>query len=150
MGQSQHENSVDREVIHIGAIAERRKIAATRWGLMLVSFMRICAVLWLLIGLMHWLRIFLPGPASLEAMPVEPAIVIASFAVANVVAAVGLWLAAPWGGVLWSITVAAEMAAIWFMPAYFSGGRTLLPFYALLLLIYFSLSWLAAQQRRQM
>lgn len=150
MSHPQPDNSLDREVIHIGAIAERRKIAATRWGLMLVSFMRICAVLWLFLGLLHWLPIFLPGPASLEAMPVEPAIIIASFAVANVVAAVGLWLAAPWGGVLWSITVAAEMAAIWFMPAYFSGGRALLPLYLLLLLVYFALSWLAAQQRRQM
>ncbi|MBM3608330.1 MAG: hypothetical protein FJX29_07730 [Alphaproteobacteria bacterium] len=140
----------DREVIHVGAIAEKRRAAATRWGMLLVTFMRICAVLWLALGLLHWLHILWPGATSLEAMPVEPAILIACFAVANVVAAVGLWLAAPWGGVLWSITVVAEMLAIWFFPAYFAGGYKLLPLYALLLIAYFTLSWLAARQRRQM
>ncbi len=140
----------DREVIHVGALAERRRVAATRWGMLLVAFMRICAVLWLVLGLLHWLRILVTGPESVEAMPVEAGIVVTVMAVANVVAAVGLWLAAPWGGVLWSITVVGGMAAIWFMPAYFTGGHNLLPLFALLLLVYFALTWMAARQQSRM
>lgn len=140
----------DREVIHAGALAGRRRVNATRWGFMLVVFMRICGGLWLLLGLLHWTRILLPGSDSIEAIPTAAGIVIAVFAVADVVAAVGLWLAEPWGGVLWAITVAGEMAAIWFMPAYFIGGHMLLPLFAMLLLVYFSITWLAARQRRLM
>lgn len=140
----------DREVIHAGALAHRRRANATRWGFLLVAFMRICAGLWLLLGLMHWTRIILPGPESIEAIPVAAGIVISVFAVADVVAAVGLWLAEPWGGVLWALTVVGEMAAIWLMPVYFIGGHLLLPPFAVLLLVYFALTWLAARQRRQM
>src|SRR5258706_16326423 len=73
-----------------------------RWASRLVLFLRVMAAIALVKGLYHWAIVcgFLSSSdASFEdsATPVQAATVF--FGVIDLVAAVGLWLAAPWGAV---------------------------------------------------
>jgi hypothetical protein len=145
----QHDEDDRNEVIQLDSLANRRRVAETRWGLMLVWMMRTVAVLWFLLGLVYWMRIILPSNAPLDALPVDVATVIVFFAVANLSAAVGLWLATPWGGVLWLIAAIAELAASWIMPAYIRGGPLLWMLYLVLIVTYVAFTWLAAREREQ-
>ena len=75
-----------------------------RWTPRLVLFLRVMAAIALMKGLYHWAIVcgFLsPSDAGFEdaATPVQAATVF--FGVIDLVAAVGLWLAAPWGAVVW-------------------------------------------------
>ena len=69
------------------------------------------------------------------------------FAVIDLVAAVGLWLAAAWGGVVW-LTSAISMAAIeLFFPQVF-GGRILIALFEFLsIFAYIALALLAGRER---
>jgi hypothetical protein len=131
-----------REVIHLGASGG----GSFRWGLYLVIFMRLLAVLWLLQGLMQWRNILAPEGASIDALTPFDAATIIFFAITNLVAAVGLWLAVPWGGVLWLFAVSAQMFLIGFVGM-IEGGRLILAFDVALVVAYFVLSWYAAQER---
>lgn len=144
------EDDDDRnEVIQLDSLARRRRVAATRWGMLLVWMMRSVAVLWFLLGLLYWMRILVPGNAPLDALPVDVAVTIVFFAVANLAAAVGLWLAAPWGGVLWLLAAIAELVAGWIMPAYIRGGPMIWILYIGLIGTYLAFTWLAAREREQ-
>lgn len=131
------------EVIHLGATGA----GATRWGLYLVIFMRVVAAIWLVQGLLQWRHILAPTDLPLDALPALAAAAVVFFAVTNLVAAVGLWLAAPWGGVLWLFAVSAQMFMIFSMPGTIEGGRLLLALDVSLIVGYFVLSWYAAQER---
>jgi len=139
----------DPDVILVGPDAERRRRASARWGLLLVVYMRALAVIWMAFGVSRWAHILDPGPAGLETMPFEHAVGVAVFAVADLVAAVGLWLIAPWGGALWLATTAGEM-----MVGAFVGGPLQMGVLATLghvsaILAYFVVTWLAAQERER-
>src|SRR3954454_4558011 len=101
---------------------ERR---ATPWTRRLVLFLRIMAMISLAKGIYHWSLVLGIGDGSgstFEAatMPWQAATIF--FAVIDLVAAVGLWLAAAWGGVVW-LTATISMAAIeLFFPQVY-GGR---------------------------
>jgi hypothetical protein len=139
----------DHEVIHIGSDGNGRP-GATRWGFLLVAFMRVVAVLWLIQGLMEWRLILMPGDAPLDALPTLEAVGIVFFAVTNLVAAVGLWLAAPWGGVIWLFAAAAQMFMTVFLPGMLAGGRLMMAVDVGLIVAYFVLTWYAAQERDAM
>ena len=47
------------------------------------------------------------------------------FAVLNPVAAVGLWLVAPWGGVVWLLTLIAQFFVALLKPSFFLFGGAL-------------------------
>jgi hypothetical protein len=139
----QADDETKGEVILLGAEGG----GATRWGLYLVIFMRVTAALWLLQGLLHWRTILAPEESPLDAMPSLEAAAVVFFSITNLVAAVGLWLAAPWGGVLWLFAVSAQMFMIGFMPGLIEGGRLMLALDVSLVVAYFVLSWYAAQER---
>jgi len=141
------EDRLDSEVIVVGGDVARRRRRASRWGMLLVVFMRAMAAVWMLFGLAQWANIIWPRSVPFEALPTEVAIAVGFFAVADLLAAVGLWLAAPWGGALWLATAAGEALATILLPAYFSGGALTLVIYATLVAIYFTVTWLAAQER---
>lgn len=137
----------NRDVILVGSLGQQRRRSRARWGALLVIYMRILATLWLVLGLFYWYRIMGPGQVPLDALPIKPAGGIVFFAVANLLAAAGLWMATPWGGVLWLVTLAAEVAAVIFMPAYFHGGAAVIAVYAVLAISYFLLTYYAANER---
>src|SRR5258707_3547299 len=86
------------EPVHAGQGEVRGDIWATR----LVLFLRLMAAVALVKGLYYWAIVCgvgAPSPQGFDsyAMPFQSATVF--FAVIDLVAAVGLWLAAPWGAV---------------------------------------------------
>ncbi len=68
------------------------------------------------------------------------------FAVLDLVAAVGLWLAAAWGAVIWLMAVASMLAVEIAFPQVFGGGLAVVGTEALLLVIYLVLALKAAQE----
>ena len=117
------------------------------WGARLVVFMRFVAVLWMLQGLLHWKVILAPDRIPLDALPDAMAAAIVFFAVMDLLAAVGLWLAAAWGGVLWLFAACGGTIVLLFMPDFHFGGRFFLLVNVFLMVIYFFLTWNAAQER---
>ena len=89
-------------------------------------FLRVMAVLSILKGLYHWAQVtgFVGGEDDAfenQSMAWQAATVY--FAVIELVAAVGLWLATPWGAVVWLTTV-VSMAVIELMfPGAHDDGR---------------------------
>ena len=136
------DDKANREVIHLGASGH----GAFRWGLSLVIYMRVLAVLWLAQGLLQWRNILAPEGPAIDAMASFEAATIIFFAITNLVAAVGLWLAVPWGGVLWLFAISAQMFLIGFVGM-IEGGRLILALDVALIVAYFVLSWYAAQER---
>lgn len=138
-------NLVRDAAIRLGEAPRGHGAQPTRWGLILVIFMRLMAGLWLFQGLMEWASVLLPHETVLESMSGPAAAAVIFFAIADPVAAVGLWLATPWGGALWlfaatsqifvATTVKHSFAAAWIATDIF------------LIVIYFVLTFKASQMR---
>ena len=96
-----------------------------RWTRRLVLFLRVMAAVSMLKGLYHWSRVCgigvgLNGLFEYHSIAWQTATVF--FAVIDLVAAVGLWLAAAWGAVIWLTAVASMLAVEIFFPQVFGGG----------------------------
>jgi hypothetical protein len=81
----------------------------TPWGSVLVIFMRVLAVLWICQGLAEWALVLLPGQPLFDTLPGATSAAVIFFAIADLVAAVGLWLATPWGGALWLFAATSQI-----------------------------------------
>lgn len=119
----------------------------TRW---LVFFLRVMAVISVAKGLYHWAQVtgFIGGgDDAFENRPMAWQAATVYFAVIELVAAVGLWLATPWGAVVWLTTV-VSMAVIELMfPAIYGGRLVVAVLEALLLAVYLALAWMATRER---
>jgi Family of unknown function (DUF6163) len=130
--------------------SERIEGDENAWTRRLVLFLRIMAVLSIMQGLYHWAQVtgFIGGEE--EAFENQPMAWQAStiyFAVIELVAAVGLWLATPWGAVVWLTTV-VSMAVIELMfPAIYGGSIAIVGVEAVMLAAYLALAWMAARER---
>src|SRR6201985_2106075 len=120
------------------------------WTGRLVFFLRIMAVISVAKGLYHWAQVtgFVGGEEeAFENQPVAWQTATVYFAVIELVAAVGLWLATPWGAVVWLTTV-VSMAVIELMfPAIYGGSLMVVAFEAGMLSSYLALAWMAARER---
>src|ERR1700692_1872203 len=118
----------------------------TRW---LVLFLRIMAVVSVAKGLYHWAQVtgFVGGEEeAFENQPMAWQAATVYFAVIELVAAVGLWLATPWGAVVWLTTV-VSMAVIELMfPGIYGGSLMVVGFEAVMLAAYLALAWMAARE----
>lgn len=95
------------------------------WAGWLILYVRAMAVVSMLKGLYHWAQICTAGDgvnSMFELAPVPWKAATIFFAVIDPVAAVGLWLAAAWGGVVW-LTAAISMAAVELLFPNIFGGR---------------------------
>jgi hypothetical protein len=80
-----------------------------RWDLMMVVFLRLMATVWLIRSIGYWAVILGFGDLPLiEESRLRQGIIVA-FALLDCVAAVGIWLLAPWGKSLWVFVLAAEI-----------------------------------------
>jgi hypothetical protein len=127
---------------------ERQQTYEARWTGRLVVFLRVMAVLSMAKGLYHWAIVCgIGGPADgfeYQPMPWQTATVF--FAVIDLVAAVGLWLAAAWGAVVW-LTACVSMAAVEvFFPQVYGGRLIVVSAEAVLLFTYL---FLAIQSARE-
>jgi hypothetical protein len=120
------------------------------WTRRLVLYLRIMAGVAMLKGLYHWAQVtgftgedadaFVNQPVAWQSATVY-------FAVIELVAAVGLWLATPWGAVVW-LTSIVSMAVIELMfPLIYGGNFIVVILEVLLLAIYLMLAWMAAMER---
>lgn len=121
-----------------------------RWTGRLVLFLRVMAVLALLKGLYHWGEVTgIVGGADggFESRPLSWQTATVFFAVIDLVAAVGLWLAAAWGAVVW-LTAVVSMAAVELLFPQVYGGRIwVVAIQALMLFAYLGLAAMAARER---
>jgi uncharacterized membrane protein (DUF2068 family) len=68
------------------------------------------------------------------------------FAVLDMIAAVGLWLAAAWGGVVWLVAVAVQWLAIVILPHFFGFDVAIGAADVVLVTVYFYLTYQAARE----
>ena len=132
----------------VGALTPEDAKAA-RWTLALVWFMRTMAVVWIAKGLFNW-TILLgadPSMANVLELPGPMAAAVCFFAVADLVAAVGLWLAAPWGGVLWLLCAATEAAGPVLGTRASTANGFAIALDLALIALYFALNFMAARER---
>ncbi|WP_298359090.1 DUF6163 family protein [Rhodoblastus sp.] len=115
----------------------------------LTLFARVVALWWIVQALEQWLRIVAPAQGSFADLTPATMTAIIFFAVLNPVAAVGLWLLAPWGGVVWLLTLVAQVFVASFKPSFFLFGPALKFVDALLFALYLFLSWRAGSLRHE-
>ena len=113
----------------------------------LTLFARVVALWWIVQALEQWLHIVAPAQGSFADLTPATMTAIIFFAVLNPVAAVGLWLLAPWGGVVWLLTLVAQVFVASFKPSFFLFGPALKFVDALLFALYLFLSWRAGSLR---
>lgn len=123
---------------------------ADRWPARLVLFLRAMACIALVKGLYHWAVVcgfLLPPDGSFEelATPAQAATVF--FGVIDLVAAVGLWLAAPWGAVVWLTSVISMIAVEVLFPQIYGGRVWVVALDLILILAYLVLALMAAREQ---
>ena len=123
-----------------------------RWTRRLVLFLRLMAAISMCKGLYHWAEVCGIGlgetqPFENHSIAWQTATVF--FAVIDLVAAVGLWLAAAWGAVIWLTAVASMLAVEIFFPQVFGGGWLTGVLEGALLALYLLLALKSAQEHPQ-
>ena len=119
--------------------SERIEPDDNAWTRRLVLFLRVMAVLSIAKGLYHWAQVtgFIGGEEEAfenQTMAWQTATIY--FAVIELVAAVGLWLATPWGAVV-------ELM----FPGIYGGSLFVVGVEAVMLAAYLALAWMAARER---
>jgi hypothetical protein len=137
--------------ISVDAISsERIETGDNVWTRRLVLFLRIMAVVSVVKGLYHWAQVtgFVGGEdEAFENQSLAWQASTVYFAVIELVAAVGLWLATPWGAVVWLITVVSMTVIELMFPAVYGGSLAIVTAEALILTAYLVLAWMAARER---
>jgi len=117
---------VTGEMQSLEPVRELEGVAAVDgWTRRLVLFLRVMAGVSMLKGLYHWSRVCGIGVDQNQLFALQSVawqITTVFFAVIDLVAAVGLWLAATWGAVIWLMSVASMLAVEIFFPQVFGGG----------------------------
>ena len=119
------------------------------WGTLLLWYVRTLAWVWVGKGLFNWAIILgaFPGLGDFASMTLPLQAIIVTFACFDLLAAVGLWLAAPWGGAIWLLCAVVEAAS-----PFLSSTAAAIDLPGALLNIalvvgYFLLSWRAVRER---
>ena len=130
--------------------ADQPDVNDGRWTARLVTFLRAMAVLSIMKGLYHWAVVCgIVGGESFESLPTPLQTATIFFAVIDLVAAVGLWLAAAWGAVVW-LTAAVSMAAVEVLfPQVYGGRMFVVVIEAALLICYLFLAIQSAREHPQ-
>ena len=125
-------------------------VRAHVWGERLLLFLRAMAVLSMLKGLWHWAEVtgmIASVEGGFETRPLSWQAATVFFAVIDLVAAVGLWLGAAWGAVVW-LTAVVSMAAVELLfPQVYGGRLWMVAIQALMLFAYVGLTVMAARER---
>jgi len=125
---------------------------ATRgtWTEYLVLFLRLMAAVSLIKGLYHWSQVCgigAPADAGFQAHTIAWQTATVFFAVLDLVAAVGLWLAAAWGAVVWLTSVVSMAVVEVFFPQVYGGSLFIVLVEMTLLGIYLWLAIFSARER---
>jgi hypothetical protein len=133
------------EPVHVGKATD----AAGSWAEYLVLFLRIMAAVSLVKGLYHWAAVcgIGAGADGFETHTVAWQTATVFFAVIDLVAAVGLWLAAAWGAVIWLTSVVSMAVVEVFFPQIYGGSFFVVLVEATLLAVYLWLAIFAAREQ---
>jgi len=129
---------------------EDREHPAQPWTDRLVLFLRVMAGVSLLKGLYHWAQVtgvFVRPEEAFELQSIAWQASTIFFAVIDLVAAVGLWLAAAWGAVIWLTSLVSMIALDLFFPQVFNGGIVLTAGEFAALALYLWLALKSAQEQ---
>lgn len=140
-----HEAGISLEPVHAG----EDEIPSQAWTWRLVLFLRIMAGLSLIKGLYHWAAVcgmVLPDGVGFESHSVPWQTATVFFAVIDLVAAVGLWLAAAWGAVVWLTAVVSMAVVELFFPQIFGGNMLIVLVEGVLLALYLFLAIRSARE----
>jgi len=151
MSDTSARDSAKDHAISVDAISSARvESGDNAWTRRLVFFLRIMAVVSIAKGLYHWAQVtgFIGGEDEAfenQALAWQASTVY--FAVIELVAAVGLWLATPWGAVVWLITVVSMTVIELMFPAIYGGSLLVVGFETVMLTAYLVLAWMASRER---
>jgi hypothetical protein len=115
-------------------------------------FLRAMAIVSIGKGLYHWAIICgidAPSPSGFDAYPTAYQIATVFFAVIDPVAGVGLWLAAPWGAVIWLTSIISMAAVEALFPQIYGGNVPVVLIEMALLGIYLLLVLRTARERSE-
>ena len=127
-----------------------RRNRKSEWARRLVLFLRIMAVISMGQGLYHWALVTGFVGTEDEAFEVQTMAwqtATVYFSVIELVGAVGLWLATPWGAVVWLTTVVSMGVIELMFPNIFGGNLVIVGMQAVFLAAYLALAWMAARER---
>jgi hypothetical protein len=120
------------------------------WTEYLVLFLRLMAAVSLVKGLYHWAQVCGIGAGTdegFESHTVAWQAATVFFAVLDLVAAVGLWLAAAWGAVVWLGSVVSMAVVVLFFPNVFGASIVIVFIEMALLGVYLWLAIMSARER---
>ncbi len=128
------------------------KDAATvgSWTEFLVLFLRVMAAVSLMEGIFHWAAlcgIGAPAGGGFEQHTLAWRTATVFFAVIDLVAGVGLWLAAAWGAVVWLTAVVSMAVVEVFFPQVYGGSIFIVMVELVLVGAYLWLAIVAARER---
>ena len=133
--------------------SEEEETRVDRWSRRLVIYLRVMATVSLVKGLYHWAIVCgfdAPIPhVGFEGYPMPYQAATVFFAVFDLVAAVGLWLAAPWGAVVWLTSVISMTAVEVLFPQIYGGRMWVIAVDALLIFSYLGFALMAAREHPQ-
>jgi hypothetical protein len=141
-----HDQAQTLEPVHAGEDAAPKDL----WAGRLVLFLRAMAVVALIKGLLHWSIVCgfdAPTPAAFSDYTTAYQAATVFFAVIDLVAAVGLWLAAPWGAVVWLTSVISMVAVELLFPQIYGGRIWVVGVEVVLLIVYLSLALMVAREQ---
>ena len=130
--------------------ADEAEAGQPQWTYWLGIFLRVMAVVSLCKGLFHWAVICgigAPFASGFDAYSTSYQVATVFFAVIDLVAGVGLWLAAPWGAVVWLTSVISMAAVEMLFPQVFSGSVFIIVVEIALLATYIALVLMAAREQ---
>ncbi|WP_181705410.1 DUF6163 family protein [Chthonobacter rhizosphaerae] len=110
--------------------------------LLLVVYVRALSFIFILSGLQRWGTILGPLSPSGDFLSLAPEVMVATifFSVADLVAAVGLWLLASWGTVVWLIAALTEVVLHTVFKDIFGLDITLIAFHVATVIVYAGLT----------
>ena len=127
-------------------VGARSRETKTRFGSGLSAFMRCVAVLWIAEGLLQWTNVLTdPSGAILSSDSPLHVAALFFFCVLDFVAAVGLWLVAPWGAAVWISTILGHVVIVVLAPDFLPGPLAVIISDVVLVTAYCALAWWSAR-----
>jgi len=125
------------------------RLSETGWADRLVLFLRAMAVISMFKGLYHWAEVcgIIGDEGGFEAHVQSWQVTTVFFSVIDLVAAVGLWLVAPWGAVVWLTATVTMIVVHLFFDQVYGDDIIAVVAGALAILAYLVLSVLAMRDR---
>lgn len=122
-----------------------------RVSLVLVWYMRTLAIVYLAMGIAQWaviIGLVSWNGATLTEMTLPLQTGTVYFAVVDLVAAIGLWLMAPWGGVVWLLSCMSRVMLHTAFMTTFGQENVMVAIQILSILLYLLLTFLADREER--